>query len=144
MGPRPTTPVIPPCIFACTGVPSPCAPIQRPSTPPRVSVGVSPIRVQRTPTRTFVSRGLSPVPFEHLLPPDLASFFGGIETQTTQAFPPIRLTEVISVTSSESEDDNENPHSISRVRAYSPDIVPETQVESDEELPVRHTCFSCV
>ena len=134
MGPCLSTPVITSCFFTCTGVLSPCSPIQKPSTPPRVSVGVSPIRVQKTPTRTFVSRGQSPVPLENLLPPDLASFFAGIETQTTQHLSPTQLEEVISVT--ESESDDEYPLSRSKIRAYSPDVVPETQVKSDEELPV--------
>jgi hypothetical protein len=145
MAPCLTTAVDPPsCVSAYSHIPSP---IQKPSspTPPRVSVGVSPIRVQRTPTRTFVSRGLSPVPMIDILPPDIAAML--METQNSQAYAPYqtpirlrRLAEVVSpvsVTSSESENENERPLTRSRTRAHSPEIIPETQVWSDEELPVR-------
>jgi hypothetical protein len=135
MGPPPTTPVTPSCVSACTGV---TFLRQRPSTPPRVSVGVSPIRVQRTPTRTFVSRGLSPVPFEHLLPPDIAAFLASTQMQTTQAslvHTPTHLADqdAISLTSSESDSENirTRPALASRTRARSPEIVAETQVMID-------------
>jgi hypothetical protein len=131
MGPRPTTPVNPPCVPVSTCVP----PIQKLSTPPRVSVGVSPIRPQHIPTRTFVSRGVSPVPMIDLLPPDLAAML--METQVSQAYCPISLTKAISVTSSESENEHGKAPSRFRSRARSPEFVPETQEESDEEFVVR-------
>lgn len=78
--PRPTTLVNPPAqaISVCT--PIPLAPIQKPSTPTRASVGVS--AVPNTPPRTFISRAVSPPPLELLLPPDLAEWLA--ETQFTQ------------------------------------------------------------
>jgi hypothetical protein len=116
-------------------VPSPRTPSRKLSTPPRVSVGVSPIRIQRTPPRTLVSRGCSPTPLFDLLPPDIAAFFNSTQMQleTTQqslvpVHSPTRLTdsEVISLTSSES--DNDGSFIKRTTRAHSPDIVPETQV----------------
>jgi hypothetical protein len=155
MGARPTTPlpVNPPRVSILSSVPPTCSPIRKSSTAPHVSVGVSPIRAQPTPTimRTFVSRGLSPIPFEELLPPDIATFFNGLETQITQAsYPPIwpakvipQTTDTSSVTESESE--TNEPLLRSKTRARSPEIIPETQVWSDEEVPVRlYLLVSCM
>jgi hypothetical protein len=138
MGPRPTGPVDPPRVSIGTPAPPSSALTRKPLTPPRVSVGVSPIHVQRTPPRTLVSRGLSPVPFENLLPPDIAAFFASTQMQITQPSPvhsPTRLAnpDVISLTSSESDSDNicKRPFLRSRTRARSPEIVAETQVTMD-------------
>jgi hypothetical protein len=141
MGPRLTTPVNPPRVSICACVASVCTPVQKPLTPPLcISVGVSPIRIHRTPTQTFASKASSPVPLEKLLPPNLAAFFSEIdvETQTTQPAcqcPPIRSASPISLTESDSEADA--PLLRSRIRLCSPEIIPETQVESDKDLPVR-------
>jgi hypothetical protein len=144
MGPCPTGPVDPPRVSICTPAPPSIPLARKPSTPLRVSVNVSPIHVQRTPPRTLVSRGLSPVPFENLLPPDIAAFFNSTQMQLTQgtqvspARPPVRLpdSEVISVTSSESDSENIRkglflPSRRTRTRARSPEIVAETQVMMD-------------
>jgi hypothetical protein len=87
MGPRPTGPVEPPHVSIGTPAPPSSALTRKPLTPSRVSVGVSPIHVQRTPPRTLMSRGLSPVPFENLLPPNIAAFFASIQMQITQSSP---------------------------------------------------------
>jgi hypothetical protein len=163
MEPRPTTPVNPPSGSICARVTSGCPPVQKPSTPPPcVSVGVSPIRVQRTPTRTFASRGVSPPALVESLPPSLAAWlhdisqmdalmapwdstrvltrarYPGLEmdTRTTQpTCPPIRSASLISITESDSEADG--PQKRSKIRQRSQEIVPETQVESGNEMPVR-------
>lgn len=120
--------------------------------PPHVSVGVS------TEPRPLVSKGVS-VAFEELLPLDIAAYFNTqMETQVpaapacpptqlsedissvtesdSQACPPVRLSEeVISVTESDSEP--ERPLLIARARFRSPEIVPETQQDSDEDFMVR-------
>ncbi len=81
MGPRPTTPVNPSRGPARTRtLPSPTG---RPSTPSHVSVGVSPISVQRTPTRTFASKGVSPTVLEESLPPLLAAWLNAISQMET-------------------------------------------------------------
>jgi hypothetical protein len=119
MGPRPTTPENPSRIPVCTRVLS--SPTGRPSTPPRVSVGVSPIRVQRTPSRIFISRGMSPPALIDTLPPSLASWFHSIsqmETIPPWDSRPLAPAEAISVTDSENED-------LSRAR--SPEGLPEAQ-----------------
>src|SRR6266852_2944543 len=83
MGPRLTIPVNPSCGPACTHIlPSPTG---RPSTPPCVSVEVSPISVQRTPTRTFASKGVSPPVLEETLPPSLAAWLHCISQMETIA-----------------------------------------------------------
>jgi hypothetical protein len=139
--PRPTTPVKPSlaCGSICTHVMSTRPPVQKASTPPPcISVEVSPSRVQRTPTRSFVSRGVSPaVPFERFLPPDLAAWWAAIplETQISQSTRPlVRIRSHISITESGSEADG--PQKRSRTRVDSQEFVPETQVESDDEMPV--------
>ena len=69
-----------------------------------------------------------------LLPPDIAAFFNSTQMQLTQQSPvhtPTRLEdpEVISLTSSESDDINGGGPSLKHTtQARSPDIVPETQV----------------
>jgi hypothetical protein len=94
------------------------------STPPapRVSVGISPIRAQHTPLRMLVSRGCSPVPMISLLPPDIAAFFNSTQMQLTQdsessvALPVhLGVSDVISVTSSESDNEATQNPSSSRV-----------------------------
>jgi hypothetical protein len=109
--------------------------VNAPSPPACISVGVE------TTPRTFVSRGVL-VSFDEFLPPEIVEFFNStqMQTQATQAFPPVRLSEeVISVTESDSEP--ERPHIRTRTRFHSPEIVPETQVESDgstdEEFRIR-------
>ncbi len=145
MGPRPTTPVNSPCSFDYTCVPS--VPIREPSTPLCVSVGVSPIHGQVMPPWTLVSRGLSPVPLEELLPPDIAAFFSSLSdtegrTQDLMAYS-LQCPEVILVTESDSKD--EVPLSRARTQPQSPEIVPETQVEGDEELLVHlFYILSCI
>ena len=127
-GPHPTGPVDLPRVSICTPAPS---------TPPRVSVGVSPICVQRTPPLTLVSRGLSPVPIENLLPSDIAAFFASTQMQleSTQVSSGHSLTrptdsDIISLTGSEldSEKAHEMPCLQYRNRARSPEIVAETQM----------------
>jgi hypothetical protein len=122
MAPRPTSPI-----------PSARTPARKPSTPSRVSVGVSPVRAQHTRPRTLVSRGCSPVPFKELLPPDIAAFFASTQMQLTEAssvHSPIQHTDAISVTSSESESETENERvlSKSRTRPRSLTIVPDALV----------------
>src|SRR6266852_7037691 len=102
MAPCPTTAVDPPPTRISTYSHTPSS-IQKPSSsppPPCVSVGVSPICVQHTPMRTFVSRGVSPAPFEDNILPDLAAWFASIpmETQVSlaQQYSPICLTKVTS------------------------------------------------
>lgn len=120
MGPRPASPI-----------PS-HTPAQRPLTPPRVSVGISPICVQHTPPRTVMSGGCLPAPLFDLLPPDLAAFFNSTQMQSTQHSPvhsPTRLADpdIVSVTSCESDNEAPSPSLKRTTRARSPDIVPETQ-----------------
>ena len=112
-------------------IPSPHTLAQKPSTPPRFSVGVSPIHIQHMPPQTLVSRGCSPVPIFNLLPPNLVSLFNDTQMQTTQGLlvhSATRLVDpdIVSVTSSKS--DNEGPSLKDTTRAHSLDIVPETQV----------------
>src|SRR6266852_28582 len=100
MGPQPTIPENPSCIPVCTCVLS--SPTGWPSTPPCVSVGVSPIRVQH-------------------LPPFLASWFHSIsqmETIPPWDSRPLVPAEAISVTNLENED---------LFRACSPEGLPEAQ-----------------
>jgi hypothetical protein len=144
MGPRPTGPVdTPPRVFVYTPAPPSIAPDRQPLTPLRVSVGVSPIHVQRTPPRTLVSRGVSPVPFENLLPPDIAAFFAStqMEARASPVHNPTHPADLdaISLTSSESgsESVRQKP---SRARARSPEIVAETQMMMDP-LVRRHLPF---
>jgi hypothetical protein len=121
MGPLPSTPVNPPCV--------PSTPVQKPSTPPRISAGVSPIRVQRTtPSRTFISRGVSPPALVETLPPSLAAWLHEVSQMETIApwdsLPPMRAeATAISVTDSENEDKRSLPRSLIRTR--SPEVVPE-------------------
>lgn len=113
------------------------APNRKPSTPMRVSAGVLPIPIQRTPPRTLVSRGVSPIPLEDLIPTEFASiFYTQLQTQvpgivTLPALPtspthsPAWLN-VISATESETEE--ERPLIQARNRAHSPEIVPDSQL----------------
>ena len=127
MGPRPTTPVNPSCGPARTHIlPSPTG---RPSTPPCVSVGVSPISVQRTPMRTFASKGVSPPVLEETLPPSLAAWLHCIlqmETIAPWDSHPLPLTpaEAILVTDLGNEDERPFPRFVTR--AHSPEVIPET------------------
>ena len=132
MGPYMPGPVDLPCVSTCTPAPLSSAPARTPTTPQHVSVGVSPIYHQRTPPRTLMSRGLSPVPFENLLRRDIAAFFASTQMQleATQVSPghsPVRLpdSDVISLTSSESDSEKiqDLPVLQSRTRARSPDSV---------------------
>src|SRR6266849_1368221 len=105
MGPQLATPENPSHIPVCTCVLS--SPTERPSTPPHVSVGVSLIRVQRTPSCTFILRGVSPPALIETLPPSLASWFHSIsqmETIPPWDSRPLAPAEAISVTDSENED----------------------------------------
>lgn len=74
MGSHLSTLIILLCISAYIGILFPHSPIQKPLTPLCILVGVSLIYVQCTPLWTLILRGLSPVPFENLLPPDIAAF----------------------------------------------------------------------
>jgi hypothetical protein len=128
MGPRPTTPVNPSNGPASTRVLT--SPTGRASTPPRVSVGVSPTSVQRTPTRTFASRGVSPPVLEETLPPTLAAWLHWISQMETippwdSLPPPLARAEAISVTDPDNEDERPFPRFVARAR--SPEVVPETQ-----------------
>ena len=133
MGPSPSSPVP-------TLVPNPLT-----LGPQGVLVGETPIRAQRTPPRTLISRGCSPIPTLDL-PPEIAAFFNStqMQLQTTQESEPVFLPvrpqdpEVISLTSSGSQD-SERPFSKSRMRARSPTIVPETQVLGGFMMD----CFVC-
>jgi hypothetical protein len=161
MEPRPTTPVNSPRGSICARVTTTCPPVQKHSTPPPcISVGVSPIRVQRTPTRTFASRGVSPQApaLIETIPPSLAAWLQSISQMDTVApwdsartptrarspcldmdthpthptRPPIRTTSPISITESDSEADGVQKRS--RIRPRSQEIVPETQ--GDDGIPV--------
>jgi len=138
MGPHPTGPVDPPCLSICIPAPSSSTLAQKPSTPSCVSVGVSPIHIQHTPLQTLVSRGLSLVPFETLLPPDIAAFFASMQIQITQASPihsPTHFAdlEVISLSSSESDSESihKTPFLQFRTQARSLEIIVETQLMMD-------------
>ena len=89
-----------------------------------------------------MSRGLSPIPIEDLLPPDITAFLNSTEMQTTQQSPvqspvhtPPHLVDpdVISLSDLESDSDNIPKRPVlesflqPRTRARSPEIVPETQ-----------------
>jgi len=124
MGPRLTSPV-----------PSARSPARKPSTPPRVSVGVSPVRAQHTLLRTLASRGCSPVPFKKPLSPNIAAFFASTQMQLNEAsgssgHSPVQHTDAISVTSSESESETERVLSKSKTRppCHSLKIVPDALV----------------
>lgn len=137
MGSHPTRtgPVHPLHVPIDTPTPHTSPPAQKPLTPSRVSVGVSPIPALRTPPRTLISRGCSPTPLFDLLPPDIAAFFNDTQMQfeaTQQPMAAVRShtrlanPDVVSVTSSES--DNEGLPLKNRPISRSPGIVPETQV----------------
>ncbi len=145
MGPCPTTPEDPPFIPTSAYV-SPF-PTWRPSTPLLVSVGAPSICVQDVPTRTFISRGVSPNPFPiiDLLPAslttDLTSMFpSSLNTEMESQVPPIdaanQVSDVISLTESELE--NEGPFSrfIPQVRTPSWKRVPEAQLDDAGDFRV--------
>ena len=127
MGPRLTIPVNPSRGPARTHIlPSPTG---RPSTPPHVSVGVSPISVQQMPMHTFASKGVSPPVLEETLPPSLAAWLHCISQMETivpwDSHPlPLVPAEAISVTDSENEDERPFPRFVTRAR--SPEVIPET------------------
>ena len=127
MGPRPTTPVNPSRGPACTCVLS--SPTVHPSTSPHVSVGASPVRVQRTPSRTFISRGVSPPALVETLSPSLANWLQDLSQMEANIAPweslPLARAEAILVTGSGSEEDRSFPGFIAQAR--SPEVVPETQ-----------------
>jgi hypothetical protein len=154
MGPSPSTPPRAAVAVSLTS-PRPITPqsalfarlARKLSTPLRPSVGVSPIRAQGPAPRTFVSRGLSPVPFQDLLPSDLGPLFFNTQMQTqVPAFPdlpadsPTRPQDVLSLTESDSK--AERPLITARRRARSPDVVPETYMERERRIMVCLRIFS--
>jgi hypothetical protein len=89
-----------PCPITPVSVPLFRAPVWRPSTPPRLPASVLPVCVQRTPLRTFISRGQSPTPFQDLLPPNLASFL--CDTQMGTRLAPFCMSPSLSALSAPS------------------------------------------
>src|SRR5216684_9250822 len=145
MGPCPTTPVDLP--FIPVSVPVPPSPTRRPSTLSHISVSVLPSGIQDVLRWTFASRGVSPnpVPIIDLLPAslaaDLASMFPSSQyPETDTQVPPIdaanQVSDVISLTESELE--NEGPFSrfIPQVRTPSWKRVPEAQLDDAGDFRV--------
>jgi len=125
MGPRPTIPVNPSRGPARTHTLS--SSTGRPPTPSHVSVGISPISIQWTPTCTFVLKGVSPTVLEESLPPSLAAWLNAIsqmETIPSWDSLPLARAEAISVTDSENEDERPFPRFVTRAR--SPEVIPKT------------------
>src|SRR5258708_21688186 len=137
MGPCPTTPVDLP--FVPVSVPVPPSPTRRPLTRSHISVGVLPSGIQDVPRKSFASRGVSPnpVPIIDLLPAslaaDLASMFPSsqypeMDTQVPPVDAANQVSDVISLTESESENEGPSSRFIPQVPTPSRKRVPEAHV----------------
>src|SRR5229473_6807211 len=145
MGPCPTAPVDLP--FVPISVPVSPSPTQRPSTWSHISVGVLPSGIQDVPRQTFASRGVSPNPFPiiDLLPAsltaDLASMFPlSLNTEIETQVPPVdaanQVSDVISLTESEPENEGPSSRFIPQVCTSSRKRVPEAQLDDAGDFRV--------
>ncbi len=145
MGPCPTTPVDLP--FIPVSVPVPPSPTRRPSTLSHISVSVLPSGIQDVLRWTFASRGVSPnpVPIIDLLPAslaaDLASMFPSsqypeMDTQVPLVDAANQVSDVISLTESESENEGPSSRFIPQVPTPSWKRVPEAQLDDAGDFRV--------